>query len=67
MDRSTARDILARCKAPLGVDFHALPSDVVEALTAEADAFKYLKPRNANGSRIRYFHARVIRAASREA
>lgn len=66
MDRAQARDTLARCGAPLDVDFHALSSDVVERLNAEADAVKYRKPRNANGSRARYFHARLIRAASRE-
>lgn len=67
MDRDDARTILAQCEAPLGTDFHALPSDVVEALTAAANAAKYRKPRNANGSRTRYFHARLIRAANKDA
>lgn len=40
-------------------DFHALTSMEVGRIIAEADRVKYRKPRNANGSRARYFHARL--------
>jgi hypothetical protein len=65
IDRMTASDVLSRAKAPRGTDFHALPSSVVEALIEEADAHGYRRPRNANGSRARYFHAYLTRAAGR--
>jgi len=58
-----AADILDRTHAR--GDFHALPSAVVDALIAEADAYGYRKPRNANGSRARYFHAYLSRTAAR--
>lgn len=66
LDKSTALDILARCKVPLGVDFHALASSQVDSIVAEADLFKYRAPRHANGSRARYFHAYLTRAARHE-
>jgi hypothetical protein len=65
MTRSEASDILARCHIDRGHDFHRLPSDQVEALLTEADRVKYRRPKNANGSRARYFHARVMRALNR--
>lgn len=61
-----AREILARCNAR-DVDFHTLSSEQVEMLLASADAVKYRKPRNANGSRGRYFHAMLQRRASHKA
>lgn len=60
-----AREILARCNAR-NIDFHTLSSEQVEMLLASADAVKYRKPRNANGSRGRYFHAYLSRLARRE-
>lgn len=66
MTRSEAQDVLIRCHAPRYVAFHALPSSVVSCLVAEADRVGYRQPRNANGSRARYFHARLIRAIERE-
>lgn len=66
---SDAAEILSR----LGVsyddarrDFHRLPSAAVESLLSEAKARGYRQPVNANGSRARYFHAYLIRAASRD-
>ncbi len=67
LDRNRAHDILQRAHVPLGVDFHALGSAQVEALLVEADAHRYRKPKNANGSRGRYFHAYVTRTAERAA
>lgn len=60
-----AAEILARCDVPLGADFHTLSSSQVDALLEEADRVKYRKPRNANGSRGRYFHDLLQRRARR--
>lgn len=46
-------------------DFHTLPSAAVESLLSEAKARGYRQPKNANGSRARYFHAHLIRVAQR--
>lgn len=64
MKPATARDILARCHTA-SRSFHALPSDVIASLIAEADERHYRAPRNANGSRARYFHAFLERVAAR--
>lgn len=61
MDRATARSILGACNA--NHDFHAMPSSDVERLLHFADDHKYRKPKNANGSRGRYFHAFLMRVA----
>lgn len=60
-----AADILARTHSA-GRDYHALDSDAVESLLAEANRLGYRKPRNANGSRGRYFHAYLCRVAARK-
>jgi hypothetical protein len=65
MTRPEARDILQRCKIVLGTDYHALTSAQVEALLEEARRVRYQRPRNANGSRARYFYSRVRRVADR--
>lgn len=61
MDTSRARQFLSECHAQ--GDFHKLSPDVVEALLEVADLVKYRKPRNANGSRARCFHAYLTRRA----
>ncbi len=66
LTRDAAREILRRCGATVKHDFHHLRSDVIEALLREADAVGYRRPKNANGSRARYFHARLVRAAERK-
>lgn len=53
---STACAILHRVKIPIGADFHVLRSSTVSDLLEVANEFGYRKPRNANGSRGRYFH-----------
>lgn len=58
-----ARETLARMKIPVGEDFHALRSSQVDLLLAEAKRVKYKKPKNANGSKARYFHDRLQRQA----
>lgn len=66
MTRETAQDILARCRITARPDFHTLSSGDVESLLKEADAVKYRKPKNANGSRARYFYAYVTCRATGE-
>lgn len=58
-----AREALTACGA--WDDFHTLRSETVEALLHFADTFGYRKPRNANGSRGRYFHAYLKRLAAK--
>ncbi len=60
LDRSRACDILASTGAGRG-DFHALSSTIVDRLLDEAKRAGYRKPKNANGSRGRYFHAYLSR------
>jgi hypothetical protein len=64
IERLDARSILVRCNAR--GSFHALPSSTVDALLTEADRVKYRRPKNANGSRGRYFHAYLQRRAKWE-
>lgn len=61
--RTSAREVLKACGIELGADFHTLPAATVDALLAYADRDKYRKPRTANGSRGRYYHARLQRLA----
>ena len=62
-NRMHARAALARMAIPIGQDFHRLDSDSVAALLAEADLVRYRAPKNANGSRARYFHNLLQRRA----
>ena len=61
LTRRDALAILAACDIAAGADYHTLSSATVDALLAEADKRKYRKPKDANGSRARYFHAYVQR------
>ncbi len=65
MTTSDARDILEQCQIALGTDYHTLRSDEVDRLLRHADHVSYRKPRNANGSRARYFHDMLQRRASK--
>lgn len=58
-----ARNILRLCHIDPKEDFHAIGSARVSMLLIAADQLKYRKPRNANGSRGRYFHAMLVRKA----
>lgn len=58
-----ARAILTVAGCDLETDFHALSAAKVDALRVHADARGYRKPKNANGSRLRYFHAYCVRQA----
>lgn len=59
-----AKRTLSRFGIALGQDFHTLTSDQVRALNWEATRVKYREPKNASGSRARYFHARLQRQAA---
>lgn len=61
--REGAREVLRACGIERGADFHTLPAATVDALLTYADRDKYRKPRAANGSRGRYYHARIQRLA----
>jgi len=62
-----ARNILAAVGCELSADFHTLDSNQVERVLMEAEQYGYRKPKNANGSRARYFFAFVQRVATRKA
>lgn len=61
--RTDARAILANINAAIGQDFDTLQASQVDALLAEADIRRYQKPKNANGSRGRYFYQLIQRRA----
>lgn len=63
LNQSDARAIANNYRIPLDSDFHALNSAQVESVIAAADARGYRKPASANGSRARYFHQYLRRAA----
>ena len=66
MDSFSARDTLSRIRGNESKDFHALDSDQVESVIYFADLHKYRRPKNANGSRARYFYAYLERVAARK-
>ena len=66
MAPAQAREALRALGLDHGPDFHAISSDKVRNMLGVADFYKYRKPRNANGSRARYFYAYLQRQARRE-
>lgn len=62
--RMLALSTLIDCGVEVGSDFHTLRSSHVDALLEHAKRWRYRKPRNANGSRARYFHAMLQRRAT---
>lgn len=64
-----AAEILRQCGACRGHgdywDFYALPTSSVGAVLRAADAAGYRAPRNANGSRARYFYEALRRQVER--
>jgi hypothetical protein len=63
IEPETALNILTACNGHR--DFHAMTSDEVARLLSYADKYRYRKPRHANGSRGRAFHAYLTRQADR--
>lgn len=61
--RLDARMVLKACHIKVGQDFHTLASWQVDALLEHADRDRYRKPKNANGSRGRYYHDMLQRRA----
>lgn len=64
----SAKDSMDRSIGALGErgidirsDFHVLTPFQVERVLEEADHVRYRRPKNANGSRARYFFARLQR------
>jgi hypothetical protein len=47
----------------LTCDYHTLSNAAVGDIARAANLCRYREPRNANGSRTRYFHAYLVRAA----
>jgi hypothetical protein len=65
--RAYALFTLRNLNIAIGEDFHVLSSTQVDGLLAAADQTKYRKPKDANGSRARYFHALLQRRAKPDA
>lgn len=61
--RSNARAILALCRIPIDAEFYTLSASQVDALLTHADAERYRRPINANGSRGRYYFQYLQRLA----
>ena len=61
--RTNAQCVLKNCGIHIGADYHTLSSDQVDQLLIAADIAKYQKPKDANGSRGRYFHDLMQRRA----
>lgn len=61
--RRNALATLEMINAKPGQDFHTLSTSQVDTLLAEAVRVRYQKPRNANGSRARYFYQKLQRDA----
>lgn len=66
MDKHTATNLAAQFHIPLARDFFTLSNSEVCNVIEAANLVKYRKPKNANGSRGRYFYARLNRAARRD-
>lgn len=61
--RDNARATLGLLHVTEGQSFHTLSSSQVEQVLEMADRDKYRKPKNANGSRARYYYERLQRHA----
>lgn len=62
MTREEAEELARLHRIVLFADFHSLDSSMVDRIIAAADEWGYRKPKNANGSRARYFYAYMERA-----
>lgn len=66
MDKHEARAICSVFGIDPRQDWHAMPSAMKEAVLRAADSRKYRKPKNANGSRGRYFAAYLARILEKD-
>lgn len=64
MKKIEALAICTQNNIPLGADFHTLQSEVITRILQAADLRGYRKPKDANGSRARYFYAMLTRASN---
>jgi hypothetical protein len=60
-EQLNVRELLRALKIDPTQNFYTLSASQVDGLLVEADRVRYRKPRNANGSRGRYFYARLQR------
>jgi hypothetical protein len=63
-NRVNARAIFESLRIGVNQDFFTLTTGQVDGLIAEAERVHYRRPVNANGSRARYFHAKLQREAN---
>lgn len=61
LSRETAWDVLTRCKITARPDFHTLGASTVDLLLEEAREYGYRRPKNANGSTVRYWYSYLCR------
>lgn len=64
-DGHDAQELANRYGFRLGENFFSLGTDTVSGILAGADEWRYRKPKNANGSRARYFYQYLNRLAKR--
>ena len=67
LDKADAIAVLQAVDAKPDQDFHTLSGGQVECLLSWARHFGYRQPRNANGSKARYFFAYLQRLTDRNA
>lgn len=67
MNSSEATHLAEVYNIPLGRDFCTLRASEACRVLEAADFVKYRRPKNANGSRGRYFYAALTRAVNRKA
>lgn len=65
LTKSESRAICSAFGIDPNQDWHQMPSAMKEAVLKAADSRKYRKPKNANGSRGRYFSEYLRRAMER--
>lgn len=61
--KSLARATLEHCGIKVGSQFHTLRTSHIDALLTAANFARYRQPKNANGSRARYYHDLLQRRA----
>lgn len=66
MNNRQALDLAKRHRIDLTVGFHTLTSAQAIRVLDAADEWKYRAPANASSSRASYFHAFLVRVASRK-
>ena len=62
-NRAAALAVFAAANCTPDQNFFTLSASQVDVFLVEADRVRYQKPKNANGSRGRYFYARMQRHA----